>query len=126
MKKEFLDELYKIKKQNWNILNQQAKEEWKKSVQLLKQNPFRSLYLLTALFALSLGLKFYSSIIEDKGYEFYKKHPIWIIIIAIIIGVPILILIMKFLSGKYSIGNNTYNQSTTKSSNDKSEYSHFF
>ena len=108
LKKDFLDELAKIRGENWNILGPNTKAIWEQSVKLLKHNTFRSLYVYAALIVIGLGLRFYHSIVEDKGYEFYRKHPIWIVVFAIIIGLPALILAIKFLIWKYSICDNPY------------------
>jgi hypothetical protein len=107
-KKEFLDELAKIRDENWDILGQDTRAAWKQSVKLLKHKPLRSLYVYGALIVIGLGLRFYHSIVEDKGYEFYRKHPIWIVVFAIIIGLPALILAIKFLVWKYSMRENPY------------------
>jgi len=108
LKKEFLDELAKIRDENWDILGPDTRAAWKQSVKLLKHNPFRSLYVYAALIVIGLGLRFYHSIVEDKGYEFYRKHPIWIAVFAVLIGVLALILVIKFLAWKYSLCENPY------------------
>jgi hypothetical protein len=113
-KKDFLYELMKIKNENWEILSLDTRAAWKQSVKLLKDNPFRSLYIRAALFVSCIALSFYSSIVKDKGYKFYKKNPVWIIVFVIIIGLPALILAIKFLLWKYSIRTNT-NQSSAAS-----------
>ncbi|HUU15773.1 MAG TPA: hypothetical protein VMW72_01375 [Sedimentisphaerales bacterium] len=107
-KKEFLDEVVKIKDENWNILSQGTRVAWKQSVKLLKHNPLRSLYVYAALFVFGIGLRFYHSIAEDKSYKFYRKHPIWIIVFVLIIGLPALILAIKFLVWKNSMRENLY------------------
>jgi len=111
LKKDFLDELVKIRSESWNILNQDTRAAWKKSVKALKYNPFRSIYIYAAILAIGLGLRFYFSIVEDKGYRFYNKHPVWIVFFAVIIGLPVLILTVKFLIWKYSTRENPH-QST--------------
>ena len=105
-KQEFLNELVKIKSENWNVLSQDTRETWKQSVKLLKHNPFRSLYISAAVFIFGIALSFYNSIVKNKGYEFYKKHPVWIIVFVLIIGLPAIILSIKLLLWKYSIHKN--------------------
>jgi len=108
LKNEFLAELAKIRGENWNILGRDTKAAWKQSVKLLKHNPLRSLYGYAAVIVVGLGLRFYHSIVEDKGYKFYREHPIWIVVFAIVIGLPALILVIKFLVWKYSMRENPY------------------
>lgn len=113
IKKELLAELAKIKKENWNTLSQQTRTAFKQSVKILKHNPFTSIYVCAALIVFGLGLRFYHSIIEEKGYKFYKENPIWIAVFAVIIGVPVLILVIKFLIWKYSTRENPYQSNLT-------------
>lgn len=107
-KKELLAELAKIKDENWDNLGPGTKASFKQSVKLLKQNPLRTLYVYAALIVIGLGLRLYHSIVEDKGYKFYRDHPIWIAVFAILIGVPGLILVIKYLAWKYSMHGNPY------------------
>ncbi len=113
LKKEFLAELANIKKENWNTLSYNTRTKLKESIKCLRHNPFMSVYAYAALFFFGIGLKFYQSIVEDKGYEFYKKHPIWIVVFAVIIGVPALILLIKFLGWRYSLRANPYRSNLT-------------
>lgn len=117
LKNYFLDELAKIRRESWNILGPDTKAVWEQSVKSLKHNPFTSLYVYAALIVIGLALRLYHSIVENKGYEFYRKHPIWIVVFAVIIGVPVLILVVKFVAWKYSMRENPYNLTTAKSSN---------
>ncbi len=102
-KKEFLAELKIIQQEHWNILSHDTKTAWKQSVKFLKHNPYMSIYCPVALIAIGLGFRFYHSIVEDKGYEFYIKHPVWIVVFALIIGLPALILAIKYVVWKYSV-----------------------
>ena len=111
-KKDFLDELAKIRDERWDILGPETKALWEQSVKLLKHNPLRSLYIYAALIVVGLGLRFYHSIVEDKGYEFYRKHPVWIVVFVVIIGLPALILAIKFMAWRYSMREDAYNQTT--------------
>jgi len=108
IKKELIAELAKIKKERWNILSPETKTAFKQSVKILKHNPFTSIYACAALIVFGLGLRFYHSIFEEKGYKFYKENPIWIAVFALIVGVPALILVIKFLAWKYSVRDNPY------------------
>jgi hypothetical protein len=108
MKKEFRAELAKIKDENWDILGPDTKTAFKQSVKILKYNPLTSICVYAALIIFGLGLRFYHSIIEEKGYKFYRDNPIWIAVFVLIIGVPALILVIKFLAWKYSTCENPY------------------
>lgn len=108
IKKELLAELAKIKDESWNIMSTETRTAFKQSVKILKHNPFTSIYVYAALIIFGLGLRFYHSIIGEKGYKFYRENPIWIAVFAVIIGVPALILVIKFLAWKYSTRENPY------------------
>jgi uncharacterized membrane protein len=108
IKKELLAELVKIRDENSDILNPDTATALKQSIKLLKYNPLGSIYFYAALIVIGLGLRLYHSIIENKGYKFYKEHPIWIVVFAVIIGIPSLILLIKFLTWKYSFRENPY------------------
>jgi len=101
IKKELLAELAKIKDESWNTLSTETRAAFKQSVKILKHNPFTSIYVYAALIVFGLGLRFYHSIIGEKGYKFYRENPIWIAVFIVIIGVPALILVIKFLIWKY-------------------------
>jgi hypothetical protein len=103
IKKELLAELAKIKNENWDTLSPETGTAFKQSVKILKHKPFTSIYVYTGLIVFGLGLRFYHSIIEEKGYKFYRENPIWIAVFAVVIGVPALILVIKFLIWKYAI-----------------------
>ncbi|MHC4641925.1 MAG: hypothetical protein ACYS32_09795, partial [Planctomycetota bacterium] len=107
-KKELLAELAKIKGESWNILSPETRTAFKQSVKILKYKPFTSIYVYAAIIVFGLGLRFYHSIIEEKGYKFYRDNPIWIAVFALIIGVPALILLIKFLIWKYATRENPY------------------
>lgn len=113
VKKDLLAELAKIKDEQWDILGSDTRKALRQSIKSLKQNPLTSIYMYVALIVIGLGLRFYHSIVEDKGYEFYKKHPIWIAVFAVLIGVPALILLIKFLAWKYAVRENPYQSNLT-------------
>jgi len=113
LRKELLAELVIIRSANWEVLGPETRTALKQSVKLLRHNPLRSVYIYGGLIVLGLGLRVYHSIVEDKGYEFYKKHPIWIAVFAVLIGVPIVILVIKFLAWKYAERENPYRLNLT-------------
>ncbi len=100
---ELLAGLVKIKQEKWDMLGGDTRAALRKSIKSVKQNPFTSIYIYWALIVLGLGLRLYHSIIEDKGYEFYRKHPVWIAVFVVLIGVPLLILVIKFVAWKYGV-----------------------
>jgi hypothetical protein len=108
IKKEILAELDKIKHENSDTFSPETKTTFKQSVKILKHNPFISIYGCAALLVFGLGLRFYHSIVEEKGYKFYRENPIWIAVFVLIIGVPAMILLIKFLIWKYSGNGNPY------------------
>lgn len=112
-KKELLTELAKIRDENQTTLNSEARTTLKQCTKVLRHNPLRSFYIYAAIFFIGLGLGIYNSIVKNKGYKFYKNNPVWIVIFAIIIGVPALILVIKFLSWKYSVCENPYQSNPT-------------
>ena len=112
-KKELLAELAKIKVENRDILSPDTRTVLKQSVKSLRHNPLTSLYIYAALIVIGLGLRFYHSIVEDKGYKFYRNHPVWIAVFVILIGVPALILVIKFLTWKYAVHENPYQLNQT-------------
>ena len=114
LKKELLAELVKIQVENRDILNPDTRTVLKQSVKSLRLNPFMSLYIYAALIVIGLGLRFYHSIVEDKGYKFYRNHPVWIAVFVLLIGVPALILVIKFLTWKYAVRENPYQLNQTE------------
>jgi hypothetical protein len=102
-KEELLAGLVKIKKEKCDMLSGDTRTALRQSIKSVKQNPLTSIYLYGALIILGLGLRLYHSIVEDKGYEFYRKHPVWIAVFAVLIGVPALILVIKFVAWKYGV-----------------------
>ncbi len=108
IKKEILAELAKIKNENWDTFSPETRTAFKQSVRILKHNPLTSIYIYAGLIVFGMGLRFYHSIIEEKGYKFYKENPIWIAVFAVVIGVPALILVIKFLIWKYATSENPY------------------
>ena len=108
IKKEVLAELAKIRDENWDPLSPETRTAFKQFVKILKYNPLTSIYVYVALIVFGLGFRFYHSIIEEKGYKFYRENPIWIAVFVLIIGVPALILVIKFLAWKYSTRENPY------------------
>ena len=114
LKKELLAELVTIRDESWDILSPDARTALKQSVKSLRHNPFMSLYIYAALIVIGLGLRFYHSIVEDKGYKFYRNHPVWIAAFALLIGVPALILVIKFLTWKYAVRENPYQLDQTE------------
>lgn len=113
VKKELLAELAKLKNESWHTLSPETRTAFKQSVKILKHNPFTSIYVYAALIVFGLGLRFYHSIIEEKGYKFYRENPIWIAVFVLIIGVPALILVIRFLAWKYSTRENPYQSNQT-------------
>ena len=99
-RKGLLAGLVKIKQEKWDMLGGDTRAALRQSIKLVKQNPLTSIYIYGALIILGLGLRLYHSIVEDKGYEFYRKHPVWIAVFAVLIGVPLLILVIKFVAWK--------------------------
>jgi len=108
IKGEYLAELTKIKKENWTVLGPETQKTLRQSIKLLKQNPNRLIYISVVVFVIGLGLGLYNSIVKNRGYEFYKKNPIWTAVLAVIIGVPAAILVIKFLIWKYGMKENPY------------------
>jgi len=113
IKKELLAELAKIKDESWDTLSPETRTAFKQSVKILKHNPFTSIYVYLGLIVFGLELRFYHSIIGEKGYKFYRENPVWIAVFVVIIGVPALILLIKFLAWKYSTRENPYQSNLT-------------
>lgn len=99
-RKQFLTELKKIKAEHWHALSKDAKSILTESIKCLKRDPFVRLYISMGAFVLILGMAFYNSIVEQKGYKVFKDNPVLLVIIAAIIIVPSLILTIKLLARK--------------------------
>jgi hypothetical protein len=108
IKKTFLAELLQIRDQHWVDLRQDTRLLLKQSLRTIKHNPFMSIYVGVALIVVGLALRFYHSIVKEKGYEFYIKHPLWIVVFILLIGVPAMILLIKIFTWKRSICENPY------------------
>jgi hypothetical protein len=107
-KDDLLAELAKIRDESWHMLSPDTRTVLKQSIKLLKRNPFMSLYVYAILILIGLGLRLYHSIVQNKGYKFYKEHPVWLAVFVVLIGVPALILLVKFLRWKYAPRQNPY------------------
>jgi hypothetical protein len=107
-KNECLAELIKIKNEKLSILNPETQKKLKQSIKLLKSKPFTSVYIYITLLVIGLALRFYHSIVQNKGYKFYKENPVWIVVFILIIGVPAVVLAIKFLMRKFGTKENPY------------------
>ncbi|MHC4213982.1 MAG: hypothetical protein ACYSWP_11470, partial [Planctomycetota bacterium] len=98
-------ELVKIRDQQWDTLRPETKtalNESVKSIKSLKDNSIITVCVCAVVLVIGLALRFYHSIVQEKGYEFYKEHPAWLLAFAILIGVPGLILVIKFIAWRSS------------------------
>ena len=101
-KKELRAELVKIRNESWDILRPETKTALKESIKSLKDNSIITVCVGGVVLLGGLALRFYHSIVQEKGYEFYKEHPAWLLAFAILIGVPCVILVIKFIAWKNS------------------------
>jgi len=111
--KKCLTELIKIKGESWINLGPETRKTLRQSIKLLNQNPDRLIYVSVAIFVIGLGLGLYNSIVQNRGHEFYKENPVWIVIFTLIVGVPAVILVVKFLMWKFYKKENSYQRNLT-------------